>query len=238
MPRHRVRKLRRRSGLIPRVGHVGLLAAGVGVASVTAAAGYVRGMARGHLYSADQVPCTPVGIVFGALVYADGTPSSFLRARLDLGRELLERGRIGTILVTGDHAAEFSDETEAMRRYLVDHGVPAEKIIVDRYGFDTYDSVVRARDVYGVHRATMITQSYHLPRAVGTARAVGLDAVGVGDTTVRVRRVAWTKGLIRDQLACLKTVYDLATDRRPVGALAFRSSSSTSPSMAPSGPRT
>jgi len=104
-----------------------------------------------------------------------------------------------------------------MKRYLVDHGVPAAAITVDRYGFDTYDSVVRAREVFGVHTATMITQSYHLPRAVATARAVGLDAVGVGDTTVRARRAAWTKGLIRDQLACLKTIYDLASHRRPKG---------------------
>ncbi|WP_195909027.1 vancomycin high temperature exclusion protein [Microlunatus sp. Gsoil 973] len=185
--------------------------------STAAAVGYVRRQAHGHLYSLQDVPVTPVGIVFGALVYADGAPSAFLRARLDLGRELLDRGRISMILVTGDHAAEFFDETEAMRRYLVDHGVPKDKIIVDRYGFDTYDSVVRARDVFGIRQATMITQSYHLPRAVGTARAVGLDAVGVGDRTVRNRRLAWVKGVVRDQLACVKTVYDLAAHRPPIG---------------------
>jgi vancomycin permeability regulator SanA len=194
-----------------------LLAAGVGVVSTATAVGYVRARAHGHLYSVTDVPATPVGIVFGALVHPDGTPSSFLRARLDLGRELLRRGKISMILVTGDHAGEFFDETEAMRRYLVDHGVPDDKIIVDPYGFDTYDSVVRARDVFGITRATMITQSYHLPRAVGTARAVGLQAVGVGDRTVRDRRIAWTKGVIRDQFACIKTVYDLAARRRPIG---------------------
>jgi len=181
------------------------------------AAGYVRSLARGRIYTADRVPSTPIGIVFGALVHSDGTPSPFLRARLDLGRQLYQQGKIGSVLVSGDHAAEFFDETVAMRRYLVDHGVPEDVIIVDPYGFDTYDSVVRARDVFGVTRATMITQSYHLPRAVGTARAIGLDAVGVGDTSVRTRRIAWTRGLIRDQLACLKTVYDLATRRRPLG---------------------
>lgn len=217
MPRHRIRKQLRRSGQIPRVGRVGLLAAGVGVAPVVMAAGYVRSLARGRIYAADRVPATPIGVVFGALVYSDGTPSTFLRARLDLARHLYQSGKIGSILVTGDHAAEFSDETAAMKRYLVDHGVPPDVIIEDRYGFDTYDSVVRARDVFGVSRATMITQSYHLPRAVGTARAVGLDAVGVGDSTVRTRRVAWTKGLIRDQLACLKTVYDLASHRPAIG---------------------
>jgi vancomycin permeability regulator SanA len=215
MPRHRDRGHRRRSGHIPRVGRVGLLATGVGVASVSLAVSYVRSMARGHVYSVDDVPKAPVGIVFGALVYADGTPSEFLRARLDLGRRLLDRGKIGMILVTGDHAAPWHDETAAMQRYLVDHGVPDSRIVVDRFGFDTYDSVVRARDVYGVGKATMITQSYHLPRAVGTARAIGLDAAGVGDDSVRRHRIAWTKGLLRDQLACVKTLYDLASERRP-----------------------
>lgn len=217
MPRHRIRKHLRQSGRIPRVGRVGLLAAGVGVTPVVMAVGYVRSLARGRIYTADRVPSTPIGVVFGALVYSDGTPSTFLRARLDLARQLYEGGKIGSILVTGDHAAEFFDETVAMKRYLVDHGVPKDLIIVDRYGFDTYDSVVRARDVFGVTRATMITQGYHLPRAVGTARAVGLDAVGVGDTTVRARRIAWAKGLVRDQLACVKTVYDLGSRRRPIG---------------------
>ncbi|GAB3916554.1 hypothetical protein GCM10011575_24920 [Microlunatus endophyticus] len=193
-----------------------MLAAGAGVAPAVPSVLYIRRLASGHIYPVDRVPGTPVGIVFGALTYADGTPSSFLRGRLDLGLELLRRKKIDSILVSGDHDAEFYDETAAMRDYLVDHGVPANRIIVDPYGFDTYDTVVRARDVYGAVAATMITQSYHLPRAVATARAVGLDAVGVGDTSVRVRRIAWTKGLIRDQLACVKTVYDLATKRRPM----------------------
>jgi len=172
-------------------------------------------MAHAHLFSAADVPYAPVGLVLGAQVYPDGTPSSFLRARLDLARTLLATGRVGMLLISGDHAAEY-DETAAMRDYLVGQGVPAELIVIDRHGYDTYDSCVRARDVFGVVKLTVITQSYHLPRAVGTARAVGLDAAGVGDETARVRRAAWTKGVIRDQLACLKTVIDLSTERRPV----------------------
>jgi len=206
-----------------------LLAAGAGVAPVAASVVYVRRWAKGHIYPLDVVPETPTGIVFGALTFADGTPSSFLRARLDLSLELLRRDKINSILVSGDHDAEFFDETAAMRDYLLDHGVPETKIIVDPHGFDTYDTVVRAREVYGIGRATMITQSYHLPRAVGTARAIGLDAVGVGDRTVRTRRLAWTRGVIRDQFACVKTVYDLATGRRPVQERSTRLPDSVAP---------
>lgn len=204
------------SGYLPRVGRVAAQAAGVGVVSVAGAAGYVRSMARGHLFSPTQVPYAPVGLVLGAQVYADGTPSSFLRARLDLGRLLLQQGKVSVLLVSGDHAAADYDETAAMRRYLIDRGIRAELIVVDRHGYDTYDSCVRARDVYRTTKITVITQSYHLPRAVGTARAIGLDAAGVGDDTVRDRRYAWIKGTLRDQLACLKTVADLRIERRPV----------------------
>jgi vancomycin permeability regulator SanA len=181
-----------------------------------ASVGYVRAKARGRLFAEDTVPYAPVGLVLGALAYPDGTPSSFLAARLDLGRRLLAAGRVDVLLVSGDRTPPDYDEPAAMVRHLVAAGVPESRIVVDPCGFDTYDSCVRARDVYGVTQLTVITQSYHLPRAVGTARAVGLDAVGVGDDTVRNRRLSWYRGLVRDQLACVKTVVDLRTDRRPV----------------------
>ncbi|QDP94579.1 hypothetical protein FOE78_00415 [Microlunatus elymi] len=216
MPRHRARKQAQPTGYVPRVGQVALLGAGVGVAALAGSVGYVRSFARGRLFSAADVPYAPVGLVLGALAYSDGTPSPFLQARLDLARQLLAAGKIGMILVSGDHAAPAFDETLCMQEYLHARGVRRDKIVVDRHGYDTYDSCVRARDVFGVTKVTVITQSYHLPRAVGTARAIGLDANGVGDDTVRERRTSWTRGAIRDQLACLKTVTDLALQRRPV----------------------
>jgi vancomycin permeability regulator SanA len=193
-----------------------MLAAGVGVIPLATSVGYVRSKARGRLFTEDTVPYAPVGLVLGALAYPDGTPSSFLAGRLDLGYRLLAAGRVDVLLVSGDRTPPDYDEPGAMVRHLVAAGVPESRIVVDPSGFDTYDSCVRARDVYGATRLTVITQSYHLPRAVGTARAVGLDAVGVGDDTVRSRRFSWTKGLIREQFACLKTIVDLGTDRRPV----------------------
>jgi vancomycin permeability regulator SanA len=177
---------------------------------------FVRRHAAGHLHREADAPSAPVALVLGAQVHPDGTPSSFLAARLDLARRLLEAGRVEVLLLSGDGAAREYDEPAAMRRYLLAAGVPDARMVLDRFGLDTYDSCVRARRVHGVDRLLVVTQSYHLPRAVGTARAVGLDAEGVGDVSVRRLRPAYLRGLLRDQVACVKTVVDLATRRRPV----------------------
>ena len=90
---------------------------------------------------------------------------------------------------------------------------------LDRHGFDTYESCLRARDVFGLRRVTLVSQAYHLPRAVGTARLLGLEAVGVGDRSVQwithgQRSRTWRLGALRDVLACVKTVRDLIVRRR------------------------
>jgi vancomycin permeability regulator SanA len=114
-------------------------------------------------------------------------------------------------------AVEF-DEPAAMRNYLLDAGLPAEKVIADPGGVDTYESCLRAKRVFNLSQLIIVTQSYHLVRAVATCRALGVDATGVGDNSARQHTVAWWRGAIRDQLACLKTVVDLATRPDPKSA--------------------
>ena len=205
---------------MPRTARVLLTALSIGgtgaLGAVLGSVGFVRLLAAGHRYAETDVPPAPVGLVLGAQVYPDGTPSSFLAARLELGRRLLEAGTVRVLLLSGDASAPEYDEPAAMRTYLVAAGVPAERLVLDPYGYDTYDSCVRAGRVFGVQRLIVVTQAYHLPRAVATARAVGLDAVGVGDDSVQRTSRAWLRGLVRDQVACVKTVLDLATSRRPV----------------------
>jgi vancomycin permeability regulator SanA len=162
------------------------------------------------------VPRAPVALVLGAQVYPSGMPSAFLRARLDLAQRLLEAGKVEVLLVSGAADAPEYDEPKAMRAYLEAAGVPPERVVEDPHGLDTYDSCVRAQRVYGLEELVIVSQSYHLPRAVGTARRLGLRAYGVGDETVRSRREPWISGLIRDQLACVKAVYDLRSRRAPV----------------------
>lgn len=190
--------------------------AGLAVLALAGPVVFVQARAADHMYTADDVPAMPVALVFGARVYEDGTPSQFLRARLDLAAELYAAGSVEVLLVTGDGRPDHHDEPAAMSRYLVEHGVPETAIVQDPAGFDTYDSCVRADEVYGVRELTVVTQSFHLARAVTTCRSVGIEAVGVGDTTVKSRRTTWAKTTVRDQLAAMKTVVDLVTDRQPL----------------------
>jgi vancomycin permeability regulator SanA len=192
-----------------------LLAGGsiLALAAVACSVRFVRSKAAGHLYGEADVPALPVGLVLGAQVKPDGTPSGFLAARLDLAKRLYDAGRIGTIIVSGNHSAAEYNEPAAMLNYLTKAGVPAEGVITDPRGYDTYQSCLRARQIYGLSQLIMVTQGYHLPRAVATCRALGIDAIGVGDDSVRQYRVSWWRGTIRDQLACVKTIVDLATRR-------------------------
>ncbi len=192
---------------------------GLGVAAGATVVGsvvWVRATAAGHTYDdAALVPPAPVALVLGAQVYPSGRPSPFLAGRLDLAKRLYDDGKVRAILVSGDNMAAEYDEPDAMRGYLVDAGVPADRVVADHAGFDTYDSCVRAQRVFGVDRVVVVTQGYHLPRAVATCRALGLDATGVGDTSVQGGE-AWRRGALRDLLACVKTVIDLGTRREPV----------------------
>lgn len=188
----------------------------VGLTAVAASVGFVRSTASGQLYTEHDVPPAPVALVLGAAVSPDGTPSGFLAARLELARRLYEAGKVQVILVSGDNMAPEYNEPDAMRAYLVAAGVPAARVVADYAGFDTYDSCARARRVFGVAEAIVVTQSYHLPRAVATCLRLGLSVVGVGDETARRFRRPWRVGTLRDQVACVKTVFDLTTRRDPV----------------------
>jgi vancomycin permeability regulator SanA len=187
----------------------------VGLATLTGAVSFVRSTAAGHIYTPSDVPATPVALVLGAQVNPDGTPSAFLAARLDLAKRLYDAGLVEMIIVSGDHLAPEFNEPAAMRNYLMRTGLPEERVIADTGGFDTYESCLRAKRIFNLSRLIVVTQSYHLVRAVATCRALGIDATGVGDDSARQHAIAWWQGAIRDQIACIKTVIDLATRPDP-----------------------
>ena len=184
-----------------------------GVATVGGAVAFVRLSAARHLYAETEVPPAPVALVLGAQVHPDGTPSGFLAARLELARRLRAAGKVRMVLVSGDGEAPEYDEPAAMRDYLIRAGVSEADIMVDPGGVDTYSSCLRAAQVYGVRELIVVTQDYHLHRAVATCRRLGLRASGVGDTSMRGLREPWVRGWVRDQVACVKTVLDLARRR-------------------------
>ena len=197
------------------VARLAAVGAALGTALIVTPAWYVRVVSDGRMTSVEEVPALPVALVLGAEVYADGRPSRYLRARLDLARELFAAGKVEAILVSGDGTRHYN-ETDGMRDYLVAHGVPAQRIATDHSGFDTYDSCVRARKVFGVTRAIVVSQTYHLPRALAICRAIGLDAWGVGDDSVRKNQEMWSYGTLREHGANLKMVWDLVSRRQPV----------------------
>ena len=126
-----------------------------------------------------NAPSAQAAIVLGAHVYSDGTPSNMLADRLGVGIKLYKLGKVKKLLLSGDHGTTTYDEVNAMLKYVVARGVPTEDVFTDHAGFDTYDTMYRAVKVFQVKSALVVTQDFHLSRAVYTARTLGLDAHGV-----------------------------------------------------------
>lgn len=176
-------------------------------------AAWMRFSADGHLRGTADVERTEVAVVFGAGLWGD-EPSPYLARRLDAAVELYRSGRTEVVLVTGDNSREEYDEPEAMRRYLVARGVPDWRIVSDHAGFDTWDSCVRARKIFGVDKAVLISQGFHIHRAVTLCRSAGLQAYGIG---VDDRHDAsWYAGGAREVLASGKAALDVLLRPDPV----------------------
>lgn len=178
--------------------------------------GYALAASADRIGTLEDVPDQPVAVVFGAGLDIRGEPMPFLRARLDLARQLYTAGKVRVVLVSGDNRRADYNEPDAMRGYLIDSGVPAGKVVADYAGFDTYATCVRAKRIFGVDRAIAVTQSYHLPRAVATCRSVGIEVWGVGDDTVRPDANGWGSDVLREWPANIKMAWDLISGREPV----------------------
>lgn len=163
-----------------------------------------------------DAPETPVALVLGAGLQG-GRPSPYLAARLDAAKQLYDAGKVRVLLVSGDNRTHAYDEPTAMRDYLVDAGVPTENVVLDFAGRDTYDSCQRAHRIFGIDEVTVISQGYHVGRAVALCRAAGMTTHGVGDTSMRERYPRqWWIGWVREKLANIKAVGDVVTKRDPV----------------------
>lgn len=179
------------------------------VLCIVAAANVVvlRGGAGGReLVTAD------CALVLGAGLRDDGSPSDVLRDRLDEALALHREGRVGRILVSGDHRSAAYDEPNAMRRYLEQRGVPPEAVFMDHAGLDTYSSVWRAKNVFGATRILVVTQRFHLARAVFVARALGMEAEGRAADRRPYRGMIWLE--LREVASRTKALADVAVGRR------------------------
>ncbi|MFE0704738.1 vancomycin high temperature exclusion protein [Streptomyces sp. NPDC058872] len=158
-----------------------------------------------RLRTTADVPARDVAVVFGAGLWK-GRPTPYLAHRLDTAAELYRTGRVRVLLVTGDNSRTTYDEPSAMRAYLTARGVPDGRIVSDYAGFDTWDSCVRARQVFGVDRAVLVTQDFHIKRAVALCGRAGVDAYGVGVAEPHDR--TWYYGTTRELFAAGKAALD------------------------------
>lgn len=143
---------------------------------------YVRVSTQGRVLTQEQaaeladVDCI---VVLGCLVRDDGTPSHMLEDRLKRGVALYQQGTAPKLLMSGDHGTVSYDEVDAMKRYAVNAGVASQDVFMDHAGFSTYETIYRAKAIFGAERIVIVTQQYHLYRALYVADALGIEAYGV-----------------------------------------------------------
>ena len=141
---------------------------------------YIKNREKDKIFTVDSVSggydCI---IILGCGVKDDGRPSDMLYDRIITGVELYKKGIAPRILMSGDHGRTDYDEVVTMKKYAVDMGVPEDAVFCDHAGFSTYESMVRANKVFGIENAVVVTQSYHLYRALFDAESFGIDAYGV-----------------------------------------------------------
>ena len=143
---------------------------------------YVSAQGADKIRTLDELagqPAFDCVIVPGALVYDSGRPSSMLQDRLDMAIRIYQSGLTDRILVSGDHGRADYNEVGVMRQYLLEAGIPEEHIFMDHAGFDTYDTIYRAQSIFGVGRALITTQDFHLIRALYIGQRLGMDLQGV-----------------------------------------------------------
>ncbi len=141
-------------------------------------------------------------LVLGCLVHDSGRPSDMLTDRLTRAVELYQQGAAPKLLMSGDHGRTDYDEVDAMKHFAVDAGIPSSDVFMDHAGFSTYESVYRARDVFQAEKIIIVTQEYHLYRALYIAKRLGLEAYGVSSDYHRY--VGQSAREIREVLARLK----------------------------------
>lgn len=191
------------------------VALSLALAAVVVLAGvnvYVCGSAGQHISdgTGETADCI---LVLGCMVYSDGRPSFMLRDRLDAAIALYKAGAAPKLLMSGDHGTDTYDEVNTMKDYAIAQGVPSEDIFMDHAGFNTYDSLYRARDVFGAEKVIVVTQKYHLYRAVYIGNSLGLETVGV--PAEEITYSGWQFRELRETLARVKDFAQCVTRPLP-----------------------
>ena len=165
------------------------------------------------IYGVDEAPAERVAIVFGARIYPDGRLSAMLQDRVETAVQLYQAGKVKKLLLSGDNRFVNYDEPGRMMEYAISRGVPAEDIQLDYAGRRTYDTCYRAGVIFQLESVVLVTQSFHLPRALFICRNLGIDAVGVRADlrSYHPRSIGWST--LREIPAVLVALVDVLRQR-------------------------
>lgn len=195
----------------PRLTKCVLVGAAVVALVVVFANVYVLSVGGDSTSEVAEVPKAEVAIVPGALVQPNGKMSAMLADRVRQAAALWHAGKVKKILVSGDHLSWGYDEPDTMRKALVADGIPPRDVFEDHAGVDTWATMVRAREIFGVRHAVVVTQGFHMPRALFLADAAGIDATGL---TADLHRWGYQgrKSEVREVLSRVKAIVDVSLD--------------------------
>ncbi len=172
----------------------------------------IKFAAKPYIYgSASEARSAQVALIPGAAILPNGALSPIFQERADMAIQLYKTKKVVKILVSGDNSTVSHNEVNPVRNYLLLKGIPDQDIFLDHAGFDTYSTMYRARDIFGVTSMLIATQSFHLPRAVFIARALGMDAYGVDAD----HGSSFFRNYFREVFADEKAVFDLVFHTKP-----------------------
>jgi SanA protein len=165
--------------------------------------------ALNRVYEQENAPSARLALVFGAGLRRDGSPTPILRDRVETAADLYFHGKVEKILMSGDNRFEYYNEPESMRQYALSLGVPDAAIALDYAGRRTYDTCYRAKAIFGAREALLVTQKFHLPRALFLCNALGLKSYGIEANNNRYRKISLLIWNIREQIATVGAFIDV-----------------------------
>jgi|JFJP01.1.fsa_nt_gi SanA protein len=164
-------------------------------------------------FTADTVPAVRVAIVFGAGLLRDGSAGPVLRDRVETAVQLYQQGQVRKLLMSGDNRFVEYNEPEAMRQYALDLGVPDKDIVLDYAGRRTYDTCYRANAIFQVDSAILVTQAFHLPRALFLCNSLGIESTGVEANNTYFRKISRFYWHTRELFATVQSVWDVRVSK-------------------------
>jgi len=174
----------------------------------------VRSESGGYIYQdINKIPTAQVALILGAGVKPNKEMSDVFRDRVDTAIKLYKNKKVLKIIISGDHGKKYYDEVTAAKKYVLEKGIPPEDVFLDHAGFDTYDSLYRARYIFEADSIIVVTQNFHLPRAIFIARKLGLNATGLSADLHQYSGI----GLMRNReiFADIKAYFDVILNEKP-----------------------